>query len=561
MTYQDSYLQWLSSPLLDNDTRDKLRAIEGNDEEIKSRFMSRLSFGTAGLRGVMGAGTHMMNIYTVRQATQGFANVIRRHGRSACERGVVVAYDSRHMSMEFARETCRVFTANGIKTYIFDELRPTPELSFAIRDLGCIAGVNITASHNTREYNGYKAYWEDGTQLSPEQADEVSAEIDRTDIFDGVLLADDDELDGRTEVQGRDNDEKYIEKVLGLSAGQRVIAQNGDMPIVYTPFHGAGYRLVPEVLRRAGFRNIIPVEEQMVLDGDFPTVKSPNPENREGFALGMEYAARTGASLIVGTDPDSDRMGVIVKDKSGEYVALTGNQTGVILLDYIINALRSAGRLPSDACAVKTIVTTEMAARVCESNGVGIVNVLTGFKFIGGKAEEFKETGEHTFIFGYEESYGYLAGDYARDKDGVAASLLICEAAAYYASKGMTLADAMESLYEKYGYHTEHTINIYMPGLDGERQRKAFMDKLRAESFSEIAGLKVLCVKDYLKGADGLPESDVLYYKLDKNNVLVVRPSGTEPKVKIYIMTSAGTAAYSEKLNSDIEKDFKEKCS
>lgn len=559
MTYRDRYLQWCSSPAIDDDTREQLRRIEDDDEQIKLRFASRLSFGTAGLRGVMGAGTNMMNIYTVRHATQGFANVICGHGRSACERGVAVAYDSRHMSREFAEQACRVLAANGIRSYMFDELRPTPELAFAVRDLGCIAGINITASHNTKEYNGYKAYWEDGIQLSPEQADMVSAQIDATDIFDGVKLADERQTREFTTVLGRDYDEKYMQKVLEQSADRRAIERNADMPIVYTPFHGAGYRLVPETLRRAGFRNIIPVEEQMVLDGDFPTVKSPNPENREGFDLGVKLARKVGASLIVGTDPDSDRMGVVVRDGSGEYVALTGNQTGVILLDYLINSLRAAGRLPDDACAVKTIVTTEMAAEVCRANGVGIADVLTGFKFIGGKAEEFEKSGEHTFIFGYEESYGYLAGSYVRDKDGVCASLLICEAAAYYADRGMTLADAMEELYKKYGYHTEHTVNIYMTGLDGERERREFMQRLRQDSCQRLGSLEVLCVKDYLKGVDGLPVSDVMYYQLSGNNVLVVRPSGTEPKVKIYVMTCGPTQEESSRLNAELEQAFRER--
>lgn len=555
MAYLDEYQKWVNSPFIDEQTKTELNRIKGDDSEIKSRFIGLLSFGTAGLRGTLGAGLNRMNIYTVRHATQGMAELILKEGAQACQKGVAVAYDSRIMSTEFAREVCCVFAANGIRSYLFDEPRPTPELSYAIRELGCTAGVNITASHNPKEYNGYKAYWSDGIQLSPAQAKVVADAMAQIDIFEQVKTVPFAQAEAFIDILTQEFDEKYIAQVLAQRVRPDVIRQQADMRIVYTPFHGAGYRLVPEVLRRAGFTDICPVAEQMTLDGAFPTVKSPNPENREGFTLAIQLAEKLDSDLIIGTDPDSDRMGIVVRTGSGEYMPLTGNQTGVILLDYIIRANEQAGTMPKNPFAVKTIVTSELAARICEKHGVQLVNVLTGFKFIG----EQIQTNPGTFLMGYEESYGYLVGTYARDKDGVVASLLIAEAAAYYKSKNMTLWDALQSIYAEYGYHMETTVNIYMEGLDGKERMKRLMAQLRDNAPKEIGGVAVTEIRDYSRGIDGLPKSDVLYYVLQDKSVIVVRPSGTEPKVKIYIMVSARDGAAAAAKTETYQNDFKQK--
>lgn len=533
---------WLESPVTDEKTKQELRAVT-SQEELDDRFAGLLEFGTGGLRGIIGAGTRRMNVYTVRHATQALADLINAQNVENAK--VVIAHDSRNFSREFAEEAACVLVANGIDVCLFDELRPTPELSFAVTDLGCIAGIDVTASHNPKEYNGYKVYWDDGAQLSPENADIVFEQMKKTDMFDGVKTVCMCKAKEHITVLDKEYDERYIAKVLEQRIDKDLIKKQSDMCIVYTPFHGAGYRLVPEVLKRAGFNNIVTVPEQMVLDGNFPTVKSPNPENPEGFARAIEIAKEHHADIIIGTDPDADRMGLIV-NAGDEYRIITGNQIGCLLLDYILRSRTALGTLPKNACAVKTIVTTELAAKICEKYGVSIVNVLTGFKFIGEKMNLFKQTGEHTFVFGYEESYGFLAGDYAHDKDSVFASLMISEAAAYYAEQNKTLWDALCALFEEFGTYVEKTVNIQMPGFDGLDKMKKLMSVLRAEPITEIAGIKVTECKDYMNGIEGLPPSNVLYYTLDDGSVLVIRPSGTEPKVKLYVMVSAADKAQAE---------------
>lgn len=550
------FQRWLSSPIVDVETKAELTAIAENEKEIASRFGSKLTFGTAGLRGVLGAGTNRMNIYVVRHATQGLATLIRKTGDDACARGVVVGHDCRIMSREFAVEACRVLTANGIKTYLFDELRPTPEVSFAIRELNCIAGINITASHNPKEYNGYKVYWEDGAQLSLEQADTVYESICSDDIFDDVKVSTTEEMESNTVVLCKDFDEKFLACVLDCVIDPDTIHRQKDMAIIFTPFHGTGYRLVPEALKRAGFENVTCVPEQMVLSGEFPTVASPNPENKEGFAIAMKLADEKGADFIIGTDPDADRVGVVVRDKDGQFIALTGNQTGVLLLDYILGAREKTGNLPKNAAAVKSLVSTEMASAVCEKYGVKLLNVLTGFKFIGEKIKEFEASGEYTYVFGFEESYGYLSGTYARDKDAVAASLLIAEMAAHYKEKGMTLADALNSLYDEFGFYLDKTLSITMRGFDGAEKTKALMNRLSTVRPDGFSGIALEEVYDLNKGAMGLPKANVIYYRLVDGSVIIVRPSGTEPKVKVYVLVRENNREDAEKKVEYLRSDF-----
>lgn len=557
MNYRENYEKWLNSKEVDEKTKEELKSVT-DEKEIEDRFCSMLGFGTAGLRGILGAGLNRMNIYTVRYATQGLAKLIKDEGTEACENGVAVACDSRHMSREFSEEVCSVLAANGIKTFLFDGPRPTPEMSFAIRQLGCSAGVNITASHNPKEYNGYKAYWSDGIQLSPEQAKIVSDTIGQIDIFDDVKTVPFEDAKKYITVLGEDFDDIYLGRVLEQNIDRDAIAENADMKIVYTPLHGAGHRLVPEALRRAGFRNVLPVAAQTVLDGDFPTVKSPNPENAEALTLAVEYAKQIGADLVIGTDPDCDRVGIATRRADGEFVLLSGNRTGAVLLDYVINARRRNGTLPANACAVKTIVTSEIATRICKANGVAIENVLTGFKYIGEKLQHYIDSGEHTFIMGYEESYGYLFGDYARDKDGVVASLMIAEAAAYYRSRGMTVYDALMSVFGRYGFSVEKTLNFVMSGFDGAEKMKKMMETLRADPPKQIGGVRVTEIKDYSGGLDGLPKANVLSYSLEDGSTLIVRPSGTEPKVKVYIMTDGRDEDEANAKEVRLENGFKE---
>jgi phosphoglucomutase len=557
MDYLKEYKRWLDSDKVDTATKDELKALSENIPELKSRFGAMLEFGTGGLRGVMGAGLARMNVYTVRHATQGLANLITAHGEEAKKKGVVIAYDSRNFSHEFALEAARVLAASGIKTYVFDELRPTPELSYAVRELACIAGINITASHNPKQYNGYKAYWEDGAQIAPTQAEVVLNEIKRSNIFADVhvMPLEDAEKSGLIKYIGKDFDEKFIGNVLKQSICMDAVkAQADSFKIIYTPFHGAGYRLVPEVLKRLGFKNILTVPEQMIIDGNFPTVKSPNPEDKDGFRLAIEMAKKENIDLIIGTDPDADRVGIIVKGSDGEYLSLSGNQVGVLLSDYIISARKEKNQLPSNAALITTIVSTRMVFEICRRNDVKIFEVLTGFKFIGEKIKDFEKSGEYSFIFGFEESYGYLSGTYARDKDAVFGAMLIAEMAAWYKQKGMTLYDGLSSLYEKYGYFNEKTVSINMQGLDALEHIKAIMKNMRDNPPAEIDGVKVTAYRDYLsdvrtivatgeKQSTGLPKSDVLFYEFEDGNYVVVRPSGTEPKVKLYVLVKGKSEA------------------
>ncbi len=567
MNYMDNFTKWMNSPAVDADTKAELAAL--TEEEREYRFFAPLSFGTAGLRGKMGAGLNAMNVYTVAWATQGVAKYLLDSGMA--ERGFVIGRDSRNNSDLFAKITACVLAANGIKVYYFDGIRPTPVLSFAVRELGAAGGINITASHNPKAYNGYKVYWEDGAQIDLDQAKAISENITATDIFEGVKTCDFDAAvaQGTVVMIGADIDEAFLCRVAEQQVyPDAVKAAADDLAIVYTPLHGTGYKMVPEILSRIGIKNLYPVEEQMVPNGDFPTAPFPNPELPQVFELGIKLAEEKGSDLIIATDPDADRMGVMARGKDG-FEGLTGNQMGVLLLDYIITALKEQGIMPADPYAVKTIVTSEMITAVCEAGGVKLHNVLTGFKFIGGVIADYEKKGYGSYLFGFEESYGYLKGTHARDKDAVVATMLCAEMAAYYHGKGMTLIDAMNALYEKYGVYREKTIDVYMEGLDGLARMKALMDGLRAEAPAAIAGEKITEVRDYLSGVitdlvsgatsdTGLPSSNVLYYRTEKDNVVVIRPSGTEPKVKVYLLLHAPTVAEADTLIAEFQKTVDE---
>lgn len=554
--YKDEYQLWLDSPALSEAEWAELNAIADDEKEIESRFFAPLEFGTAGLRGTMKLGLHQMNVHVIRHATQAFANVIKAEGAEAMSKGIAICFDCRNNSELFAREAACVMAANGIHVRIFDALRPTPELSFAVRYYGTTAGLNITASHNPKEYNGYKVYWSDGAQLPPQHAAAIADQMSRLDIFNDFVSCDFDEAvsDGRIELIGAETDEAYLEKVLEQAINKDVVQKVADrLKIVYTPFHGAGYKLVPEALHRLGVTQLYPVKEQMVLDGNFPTVESPNPENPEGFYLAIDLAKQVGSDLIIGTDPDSDRIGVMVRDGE-DYTTITGNQLGVLLLDYVITARKAAGTLPANAGAVKSIVTTEMAKAVAEANGVHFEDTFTGFKFMAERIAEWEKAGSYEYIFAYEESYGYMMGDYVRDKDAVTASMMVAEMAAYYFDKGMNLKQAMESLYEKYGRYAEKTLNLVMPGLDGLAKMKNLMAQLRSEPPKEIAGTEVFRLRDYSDGSITVPElgvmgetpikgSNVLYFELADGTSFIVRPSGTEPKIKVYILCKGADKA------------------
>lgn len=544
--YQDSYKRWLASDRLTGDERAELAALEGNDEEIRARFSSYLSFGTAGLRGTMKTGMNAMNTHTVAYATQGLAALILKENRA--KDGVAIAYDCRNNSALFAKTAASVLAGNGIQVYLFDALRPTPELSFAVRDLHCVAGINITASHNPKQYNGYKAYWEDGAQLSPEQAEVVSSSMASLDIFNHVKTADVDAAarDGRVVMLGAKMDEKYLAAVEAQQVYPGAVTKVADdLKIVYSPLHGTGYKLVPEIMHRIGLSHLYTVPEQMVIDGNFPTVAKPNPEYADAFKLGIEVANKVGSDLIIATDPDADRVGVMSRTKDGSFRTVTGNQMGALLLDYIITAHEERGDMPFHPYAVKTIVSTELVARICAEHSVKMYNVLTGFKFIGGVIEKHEADRSGSFLLGFEESYGYLAGTYARDKDAVVASMLICEMTAYYKAKNMTLSDALEKLYERYGYFYETNQEIYMEGLDGVAKMAALMNHLRENPPKAFGNDAISLVGDYQKMTittkegvkpTGMPKSNVLYYGLENGDVIVIRPSGTEPKIKFYYL-------------------------
>ena len=563
MDYMQEYEKWLASPALTPEEHAELESIRGDEKEIRERFYGPLEFGTAGLRGTMKVGLHQMNVHVIRWATQGFANVICAEGEDARRRGVALCMDCRNHSMEFARAAAEVCAANGIHVRIFESLRPTPELSFAVREYGCQAGINVTASHNPKEYNGYKVYWSDGAQLPPQHAAAIARELEHIDIFTGVrrMAYDDAAAQGLIQVMGRETDERFMAHVMAMVNDRESMARVADtFKMVYTPFHGCGWQLVPEALRGLGVKHLYCVKEQMVLDGSFPTVASPNPENPEGFYLAIDLANQVGADFILGTDPDSDRVGIMVRSHDGSFIPVTGNQTGVLMLDYLIGAMRRAGKLPEHPYFLKTIVTTEMARKVAEANGVTCCDTFTGFKFMAEKKNELESQGKGQVIMSYEESYGYMLGDYVRDKDAVTASLILTEMAAWYAVQGMTLFDALNALYEKYGFYGEKTHNLVMPGLDGLEKMAQLMRDLRSEPPAAIAGVEVLRRKDYTDGsvvdcrtgeksAMELSGSNVLRYELSDGTTILVRPSGTEPKIKVYILTIGdGAAARDENL-------------
>ena len=551
LDYMREYEKWLQSGALTADEVQELQSIAGDEKEIESRFYGPLEFGTAGLRGTMKVGLHQMNVYVIRWATQGFANVICAEGEDAKKRGVAICMDCRHHSMEFARAAAEVCAANGIHVRIFESLRPTPELSFAVREYGCQAGINVTASHNPKEYNGYKVYWEDGAQLPPHHAAAIAAALEKIDIFTGVKRMDFDKAvkAGLIETMGDETDRKFMANVMDMVNDYDSVAKVADtFQVVYTPFHGCGHKLVPEALTRLGIKHLHCVPEQMVIDGDFPTVVSPNPENPEGFYLAIALADKVKADFIVGTDPDSDRVGIMVRNKEGKFLPVSGNQTGVLLSDYLYGAMKRSGKLPENPVMLKTIVTTEMARKVAEAHGVTCYDTFTGFKFMAEKKNQLESAGEGKVVFSYEESYGYMLGDYVRDKDAVTASLLLTEMAAWYATQGMTLYDALDVLYKKYGWYGEKTHNLVMPGLDGLEKMANLMKALRQTPPTEISGVAVVRRKDYTNGsvvdcATGavsemeLKGSNVLRYELADGTTILVRPSGTEPKIKVYILT------------------------
>ena len=557
MDFMKEYEKWLHSPVLSEAERAELEAIKDDPKEIENRFFGPLEFGTAGLRGTMCVGLHNMNIHVIRWATQGFADVIAAEGEEGKQRGIAICMDCRNNSYEFAKAAAEVCAANGIHVRIFESLRPTPELSFAVRQYHCQAGINVTASHNPKEYNGYKVYWQDGAQLPPQHADAVAKRLAEVDIFNDIKSMPYEEgvKAGIIEVMGAETDELFMNNVLGMINDKEVVAKVADsFKMVYTPFHGCGYKMVPQALKALGIKHLICEPKQMVIDGDFPTVASPNPENPEGFYLAIDLAKENDVDFILGTDPDSDRVGIMIRDKSGEYCPVTGNQTGVLLLDYLIGAMKRAGTLPENAVAIKTIVTTEMARKVAESNGVTCFDTFTGFKFMAEKKNALEASGEGKVIFSYEESYGYMLGDYVRDKDAVTASLLLTEMAAWYASQGMTLFDALEALYKKYGYYAEKTHNLVMPGLDGLKDMANLMKNLRENPPKEISGTKVAAYKDYKAGTvtDAetgaqttmeLSGSNVFRFELADGTSIIARPSGTEPKIKVYILTKGADAA------------------
>ena len=563
-TFWNNYNNWLNADALSDAEKAELISIKDDADEVALRFSSGLSFGTAGLRGTMKVGLNAMNVHTVAHATQGLANLIVREGRA--KDGVAIACDSRLNSQTFAETAASVLAANGIQVYLFDALRPTPELSFALRELSCVAGINITASHNPKEYNGYKAYWEDGAQLPPEHADTVAAEIARLDIFKDVKkMPLQDALDaGLVTIIGEEIDEKYLAQVQAQAVNPDAIAAVADeLKIVYTPLHGTGHRLIPAILSRVGLKHLYTVDEQMVIDGSFPTVKKPNPEYPEAFVLGVEIANKVGSDLVIATDPDADRVGVMTRTPDGSFATITGNQMGALLVDYIITAYKETNTMPHNPYVVKSIVTSELAAKICAANGVKMHNVLTGFKFIGEVIKNYEKSGDGSFLFGFEESYGYLKGTYARDKDAVVTAMLICEMTAYYQAKGMTLSDALSALFEKYGFCLERNVEIYMEGLDGPTRMAALMDGLRNDPPTEFGGVAVTLVGDYGRGTiteggkvrpTGLPSSNVLYYRLANGDVIVARPSGTEPKIKFYYMLEAVNAAEAEEKLKNYQK-------
>lgn len=550
MYYLDNYIFWLESDYFDSDTKKELEEIKDDSREIEDRFYKELEFGTGGLRGLIGAGTNRINIYTVRKATQGFADYLISKDPSSKKKGMVIAYDSRNQSHRFAMEAAKVLAGNGIKAFVFDEMRPTPELSFAVRFLGTAGGIMITASHNPKQYNGYKAYGEDGAQLGLDESKAVTDHIAKLKDISDVKLAslEEAEKNGLIRIIGKDIDDDYIYQIKSLSTNSTINRTNArDFRIVYTPLHGAGSKPVRRILTETGFDNILVVPEQELPDPEFSTVNYPNPEDKNAFKLAQDLASKNDADLIIGTDPDCDRVGVMVRTGKGGYEILTGNQTGCLLLDYILSRKRNEGVLPANGFTVKTIVTTELAKQIAECYGIEMIEVLTGFKFIGEKIKELDEFGDKKFIFGFEESYGYLAGTFVRDKDGVSASMLIAEMAAHYHSQGKSLFAALQELYGRFGYYADHNVSFTLEGKEGLERINGIMEALRKNHRIDLGPFKVKAVRDYKAGVKydiasnssskliGLPKSNVLYYEIHNGDWFCIRPSGTEPKIKVYI--------------------------
>ena len=563
--YMKIYQEWLNNPYFDEATKAELKAIEGDENEIKERFYMDLEFGTAGLRGIIGAGINRMNIYVVRRATQGLANYIIKQG--AADKGVAIAYDSRNMSPEFAMEAAMTLAANGIKAYKFETLRPTPELSFAVRELGCVAGINITASHNPPEYNGYKVYWEDGAQFTPPHDKGVTEEVLAIEDLSSVKTTDEASAiaAGKYEVIGKEIDDKYIAQVKAQVVNQKAIDEMQDqIRIVYTPLHGTGNIPARRVMKEIGFTHVYVVPEQELPDGNFPTVSYPNPEAKEAFELGLKLAKEKDADLVLATDPDADRLGVYVKDaKSGEYIPLTGNMSGSLLCEYVLSQKQAEGKIPADGQVVKSIVSTNLIDAVAKAYGAELIEVLTGFKWIGKQILKNETTGTGTYLFGMEESYGCLIGTYARDKDAISATAALCEAAAYYKQKGMTLWDAMVAMYEKYGYYKDSVKSIGLSGIEGLAKIQSIMETLRNNTPAEVGGYKVVSARDYKldtirdmeTGAvkpTGLPASNVLYYDLEDGAWICVRPSGTEPKIKFYFGVKGTSLEDADQKEADL---------
>lgn len=534
MNYKENYNEWINNPYFDEETKKELLSIRENEKEIEDRFYKNLEFGTGGLRGVIGAGSNRINKYTVRRATYGLANyILNKCGNEGKKKGVVIAYDSRHKSEDFCLETAKTLAACGIKAYIFDSLRPTPQLSFAVRHLNCVGGVVITASHNPPEYNGYKVYWSDGGQVCPEIAEKIINEVNKIEQYNTIpTTSEDDELIVKLD---ESIDVAFIDAVKKQVINQELINKVGkDLKIIYTPIHGTGNIPIRNVLDEVGFKNVSIVKEQELPDSNFSTVQYPNPEEKAVFDIAIEMAKKDGADLIIGTDPDCDRVGVVVKDNNGEYVVLNGNQVGSLLVDYVLSNRVDEIKTMNNPTIVKTIVTSELGTKIAKSYGVGCIDTLTGFKFIGEKIHQYENSNEATFIMGYEESYGYLVGTHARDKDGVVSALLISEMAAYYYDKGISLYDGLQEVYSKYGYFKEELKSITLKGIDGMEQIKSIMSYFRNTEVNEIADIKVIEIKDYKNGIDDLPKSDVLKCILEDGTWIAVRPSGTEPKIKFY---------------------------
>lgn len=569
MDYMKVYEQWCTDPYFDDATKQELLAIKDDKAEIEDRFYRQLEFGTGGLRGVIGAGTNRMNIYTVRQATQGLANyIIAQNGQ---EKGVAIAYDSRIMSKEFADEAALCLNANGIKAYVFPSLRPTPELSFSVRELKCIAGIVITASHNPREYNGYKVYWEDGAQITPPHDKNILAEVAKVTEFSAVKTMDRKEAEskGLYNVISEEIDDRYMEELKKQSIHPDIIKKMAkDFKIVYTPLHGTGNLPVRRVLKELGFENVIVVPEQELPDGNFPTVAYPNPESPAAWELALKLAKEVDADIVLATDPDADRLGVYCKDtKTGEYVSFTGNMSGMLIAEYILRERTATGTMPEKPALVETIVTTDMAKVIAKDYGVRLIEVLTGFKFIGEQIKIFEKTGCNNYVFGLEESYGCLAGTYARDKDACVAVMMLCEVASYYKAQGKTLWDAMVDMYEKYGYFKEGLETLTLKGIDGAEQILTIMTDMRNNPPKELGGYKVLAVRDYKEDSrkdlvtgevtkTGLPNSNVLYYELEDNAWCCVRPSGTEPKIKFYFGVKGTSIKDSEEKLEAVKNDM-----